>query len=124
MAIICLWHFKKRVYTSLANLSNIVMSPPNYTTGHVSANIDKGKAPETAKTIEEHVAKYGESTMTTTAGALNTRDEANALRYQAMGKKRVPNMAIDGEPPASFRKQGDPITTRVTSKPESARNYS
>lgn len=98
------------------------MSPVNSETGHVNANIDKGKAPETAKNIEEHVAKYGEATMTTTAGDLNTLDEIKALRHQATRHKRLPDMAIDEEPPASFRKQGDAVTTRVTSKAESSRN--
>jgi hypothetical protein len=50
------------------------MSPPKHTTGHVDANLDKGKAPGTAKDIEEHVANYSEATMTITARALNTRD--------------------------------------------------
>jgi hypothetical protein len=43
-------------------------------TGYINRN--RGKLPpETAKNIEEHVAKYGEATMTTTARALNTRDQ-------------------------------------------------
>jgi hypothetical protein len=97
--------FRKALLYSLANPSNIVMSPPNFTTGHVNANLDKGKGPETAKNIEEHVAKYGPATMTTTAGALNTKDEIDVLRQQAIGKKRVPGMAVDEEPPASFRNE-------------------
>lgn len=37
-------------------------------------NLDKGKAPETAKSIniKEHAAECGPATMTTTAGASNT----------------------------------------------------
>lgn len=100
------------------------MSSPKKTADHIDANLDKGRAPETARNIEDHVANYGQATMTTTSGALNTRHEADALRHQAIGKKKVPNMAIDEEPPASFRKQGDPVTTRVTSIAESSCNYS
>jgi hypothetical protein len=61
--------------------------------------------------------------MTTTARDLNNEGEIKILRKQAIGGQKVLGMAIDEELPASFRKQGDPVTMKVTSEEESSCKY-
>lgn len=91
---------------------------------HVNADIDPQKAPGTAKNMKEHTAQHGKATLTTTAGELNTPAEAADRRKEAIDGKKVPGKTIDEEAPASFRKPGDPVTTKPTDKSEGYRKYS
>jgi hypothetical protein len=83
------------------------------------------KHPDTAAAVREHVGEYGLGTMTTMAENTSTKSEGNKRREEATaGKAKVPGTAIDEEPPASFRKPGDPVTTKRTSIKESQRKHS
>ncbi|KAM5492007.1 hypothetical protein MaudMau93_001757 [Microsporum audouinii] len=83
---------------------------------HFKADIDPERAPETAENIREYVRKYGTSGLTTTAGNLNTDKERDKRRQEATGHlPKRSDVAIDEEPPARFRKPGDPFTIRETS---------
>ncbi|KIN09075.1 hypothetical protein OIDMADRAFT_23794 [Oidiodendron maius Zn] len=95
-----------------------VVSLPMPPKEHIDANIDPSKAPATAQNIQDHVAKYGPDSMTTTVGQLNSPGTASGLRTDAIGDKKQPGMVIDEEPPASFRNPGDPVTTKATAKEE------
>ncbi|EFQ97990.1 hypothetical protein MGYG_01026 [Nannizzia gypsea CBS 118893] len=89
-------------------------------TEHIKADIDPEKAPETAENIREYVRKHGAAGLTTTLGNLNSDLERDARRKEAIGHlPRRTQMARDEEPPARFRKPGDPFTIRETTVTES-----
>ncbi|EEQ28949.1 uncharacterized protein MCYG_01768 [Microsporum canis CBS 113480] len=67
--------------------------------GHIKAEIDPVKAPETAENIREYTG----------------RDHLVSKR-QVGHLPGGQDIAIDEEPPARFRKNGYPFTTRKTSK--------
>lgn len=106
------------------------MSSPLHPKGkkRVKADIDPKKAPATAENIRGYVHKYGTRSMSTTAGELNTSSETTARREEAVGPQRKKmkgtGMIIDEEPPASFRKKGQPFTIKPTSKEEGRRKHS
>lgn len=98
------------------------MSSPS--SDKVDANLDPQKASSTSENIRGYVGRHGAGGMTTTAGRLNTEAEVRERRKEAMdGQPRVPGMIRDEEPPASFRKKGDPFTIKLTSTAESLRSY-
>lgn len=88
---------------------------------HIDADVDPspGKAPQTAANIEQHAAQYG--TKTTTVGDLNTKEQADALREQAIGDQRIPGKVIDEYPPAAARTEGEPVSTAPTDPKEGLR---
>lgn len=91
---------------------------------HIKAEIDPAKAPETSNNIREYVRRYGTAGLTTSFSNLNSEAEKKARRQEAIS--HVPkgqNTVIDEEPPAVFRKPGDPFITRETSRKESKRTY-
>ncbi|KAM5471335.1 hypothetical protein MauCBS54593_003675 [Microsporum audouinii] len=89
-------------------------------TKHIKAEIDPEKAPQTAENIREYVRNHGAAGLTATYGELNSNPERDARRKEAIGHlPKRPKMAIDEEPPARFRKLGDPFTTRETTREES-----
>lgn len=87
---------------------------------HIYALIDPRRAPETAENIREYVRQHGPAGMTTTAGQLNPRKITKLRRNEAFASHPpVRGMARDEEPPAIFRKKGDPFVLRITSVEES-----
>lgn len=86
---------------------------------HIYALIDPRRTPETAENIREYVRQHGRAGMTTTAGQLNPREITKLRRIEAFASHLpVRGMARDEEPPASFRKKGDPLVLRITSVEE------
>jgi hypothetical protein len=114
-------HIMRFLYaiTLLYALALAIALPPKYDRGNFRADIDPDRAKETAKNMREYVQSYGPQGMTVKYKDVTRGPEKDVVRNDAIGGKRRPGVWIDEQPPASFRKLGDPYTTRETTGRES-----
>jgi hypothetical protein len=93
-------------------------------TNNIRAEIDPQIVPKTAQNIRDFVTRHGAEKLTVRIRDLNDHRTAQVRREEAIADKRVPGMEVDEEPPASFRKPGDPVTTAVVTVDEGRRKHS
>ena len=89
----------------------------------VHANVSPKTNKGTTANIKAHVKAHGSKGLTVPLSKLNSPKVADARRKDAIGHKKVPGKSIDEQPPASFRKKKDPVTTRPTSHSDSRSKF-
>ena len=87
----------------------------------VDAPLDPKKAPQTIQNAQQHVDQYGAGTMQAQVKDFNTDKQKTDLRNAAIGGKGQPGKVIDEEPPALWRTDSDPVSTKATDKKEGPR---